>query len=55
MERVIQSDETKTELVFVCGPTPMYELLCGDRTHEELKECSILDDMGFNTKQVYKF
>ena len=55
LERVIQSDETKTELVFVCGPTPMYELLCGDRTHEELKECSILDDMGFNTKQVYKF
>lgn len=40
-------------LIFVCGPPPMYNALCGPRDEKELK--GLLADMGYNQDQVYKF
>jgi len=40
-------------LIFVCGPPPMYDTLCGPRTEKELT--GVLAGMGFKPEQVYKF
>lgn len=40
-------------LIFVCGPPPMYDALCGPRGDKELT--GLLADMGYNKEQVYKF
>lgn len=40
-------------IVFVCGPPPMYNALCGPRGEEEVK--GLLADMGYSKEQVYKF
>mmetsp|Transcript_42896 Transcript_42896/g.48729 ORF Transcript_42896/g.48729 Transcript_42896/m.48729 type:complete len:291 (+) Transcript_42896:191-1063(+) len=39
--------------IFVCGPPPMYNALCGPRTQKELT--GLLSRMGYNAKQVFKF
>lgn len=40
-------------IVFVCGPPPMYNALCGPRGEDEIK--GLLADMGYKKEQVYKF
>ncbi len=40
-------------LVFVCGPPPMYEALCGPRGEEGLS--GALADLGYRNEQVIKF
>jgi cytochrome-b5 reductase len=46
-------DSGDDAIVFVCGPPPMYNALCGPRGEEELK--GLLADMGYKKEQVYKF
>jgi len=41
-------------LLFVCGLPPMYEALCGPRTEKELKEGSVLQQLGYTTSMVAK-
>ena len=41
-------------LILVCGPPPMYQALCGPRQESE-KVSGILGQMGFTSKEVYKF
>jgi len=40
-------------MVFVCGPPPMYDALCGPRGEKELT--GALADMGFKAEDVSKF
>jgi cytochrome-b5 reductase len=40
-------------LIFVCGPPPMYDALCGPREEKDLK--GILADLGYKAEQVFKF
>lgn len=40
-------------IVFVCGPPPMYNALCGPRGEDEVT--GLLADMGYKKEQVYKF
>lgn len=40
-------------LIFVCGPPPMYNALCGAREDEELS--GVLKELGYTKEQVYKF
>jgi cytochrome-b5 reductase len=40
-------------IIFVCGPPPMYNALCGSRDTPELS--GVLKEMGYSSKQVYKF
>lgn len=40
-------------LIFVCGPPPMYDALCGPRDQKELK--GLLAGMGYKAEQVCKF
>jgi cytochrome-b5 reductase len=40
-------------MIFVCGPPPMYNALCGPRDDKELK--GLLAEMGYKKEQVYKF
>jgi len=40
-------------MVFICGPPPMYDALCGPRGEKELK--GTLSEMGFKSEEVSKF
>lgn len=40
-------------MIFVCGPPPMYNALCGPRDQKELT--GLLSDMEYTAEQVYKF
>ena len=40
-------------VIFICGPPPMYDALCGPRGEKELK--GLLAEMGYKAEQVYKF
>jgi len=40
-------------LLFVCGPPPMYDALCGPRGEKEIS--GLLAKMGYEAGQVYKF
>jgi cytochrome-b5 reductase len=41
-------------LIFVCGPPPLYNALCGPREeNDEIK--GIMGEMGYQPNQVYKF
>ena len=40
-------------MIFVCGPPPMYNALCGPRDRPELT--GLLAEMGYKAEQVYKF
>ncbi|GMI25425.1 hypothetical protein TeGR_g5131, partial [Tetraparma gracilis] len=39
--------------IFVCGPPPMYDALCGARGEEELS--GVLKEIGYSKEQVTKF
>lgn len=39
--------------IFVCGPPPMYDALCGERMEAELT--GVLADMGYSAAEVTKF
>lgn len=39
--------------IWVCGPPPMYDTLCGPRGEADL--CGVLAEMGYASSQVYKF
>eukprot|EP00658_Telonema_sp_P-2_P055115 TRINITY_DN43824_c0_g1_i3.p1 TRINITY_DN43824_c0_g1~~TRINITY_DN43824_c0_g1_i3.p1 ORF type:complete len:199 (+),score=49.04 TRINITY_DN43824_c0_g1_i3:143-739(+) len=39
--------------VWVCGPPPMYDALCGPRSEVALE--GVLADLGYQPEQVYKF
>ena len=41
-------------LVMVCGLPVMYDVFCGPRDEEELKEGSVLDQLGYTTDMVAK-
>eukprot|EP00615_Pteridomonas_danica_P004887 CAMPEP_0114351046 /NCGR_PEP_ID=MMETSP0101-20121206/16865_1 /TAXON_ID=38822 ORGANISM="Pteridomonas danica, Strain PT" /NCGR_SAMPLE_ID=MMETSP0101 /ASSEMBLY_ACC=CAM_ASM_000211 /LENGTH=237 /DNA_ID=CAMNT_0001490677 /DNA_START=282 /DNA_END=995 /DNA_ORIENTATION=+ len=40
-------------IIFVCGPPPMYESLCGPRTEKEVT--GVLSELGFSNDMVFKF
>eukprot|EP00980_Cylindrotheca_fusiformis_P002245 scaffold517_cov119-Cylindrotheca_fusiformis.AAC.28 len=40
-------------MIFVCGPPPLYNALCGPRDEKELT--GALGDMGYKAEQVFKF
>ena len=40
-------------LIMVCGPPPMYNAFCGPRDTKEVT--GILDEIGYDSSQVYKF
>jgi cytochrome-b5 reductase len=40
--------------IWVCGPPPLYNVLCGPR-EEPAVVTGILGDMGYSPEQVYKF
>jgi cytochrome-b5 reductase len=40
-------------IIFICGPPPMYDALCGPRDSKELS--GLLAEMGYKAEQVYKF
>ena len=40
-------------IIFVCGPPPMYNALCGPRDEKELT--GLLAELGYKKEQVYKF
>lgn len=40
-------------MIFVCGPPPMYDALCGPRTEKELS--GVLKELGYTDDQVFKF
>lgn len=44
----------KKTMVFVCGPPPMYDALCGPREEKD-KISGLLGEMGYSPDQVYKF
>jgi len=41
-------------LLFVCGLPPMYDMLCGPRTEMEIKEGSVLQQLGYTADMVAK-
>lgn len=43
----------KDGVIFVCGPPPMYDAVCGAREEKELK--GLLQKCGYDVSQVYKF
>lgn len=40
-------------MLWICGPPPLYNALCGPRDKKELT--GLLADMGYTAEQVYKF
>ena len=40
-------------IVFLCGPPPMYDTLCGPRGEPEVG--GVLANMGYDESHVYKF
>lgn len=40
-------------IIFVCGPPPMYDAICGSRGEDDVK--GLLAEMGYTKDQVYKF
>jgi len=47
-------DDKEPFMIFVCGPPPMYNALCGPRTQQN-ELTGLLSRMGYNAKQVFKF
>lgn len=41
-------------LLFVCGLPPMYDMLCGPRTEKDVKEGSVLQQLGYTADMVAK-
>jgi cytochrome-b5 reductase len=40
-------------MIFVCGPPPMYDALCGPRTEKTVT--GVLKDLGYSDEMVFKF
>lgn len=53
IEAYFDKPDQEDFLVFVCGPPPMYNALCGPREEKEVK--GLLGKMGYKPEQVYKF
>jgi len=47
-------DSPDAQLIFICGPPPMYKALSGPRDEQD-KVTGVLGAMGYSTEQVYKF
>jgi cytochrome-b5 reductase len=39
--------------IWICGPPPMYDALCGPRGEQDVS--GVLAEMGYSSEQVYKF
>jgi len=39
--------------IFVCGPPPLYDAICGPREEEDIK--GVLHELGYSKDQVFKF
>lgn len=48
------NQHAKKTMIWVCGPPPMYQALCGPREEPD-KITGVLGDMGYTASQVYKF
>lgn len=53
INKYLPPPSSKDSIIFVCGPPPMYNALCGPRDAKELT--GLLADMGYTADQVYKF
>lgn len=57
-KKLIQEFEAGPEMaksiVFVCGPPPMYDALCGPRDEKD-KVTGVLGELGYTADQLYKF
>ena len=42
-------------MVMVCGLPVMYDVFCGPRGEKELKEGTVLHQLGYTTEMVAKF
>merc|ERR1712228_501533 len=51
-ETIPGPDKGDEVMIFVCGPPPMYNALCGPRDESEIS--GLLADMGYSKDQVYK-
>jgi cytochrome-b5 reductase len=47
-------DKEEKVMVFVCGPPPLYEALCGPREESQVLK-GVLKELGYQPDQVYKF
>lgn len=55
MEKYAPAASVGTDVkIFVCGPPPMYNALCGPR-NEPAEIKGLLADLGYSADQVYKF
>jgi len=41
-------------IIFICGPPPMYDALCGPRDEKDVIK-GVLGEMGYTPEQVFKF
>jgi cytochrome-b5 reductase len=53
IEKHLPPPEDKESIIFICGPPPMYNALCGSRDEKELS--GLLKEIGYSAEQVYKF
>jgi cytochrome-b5 reductase len=53
LEKHLPPPEDKESIIFICGPPPMYNALCGPRDVKELS--GVLHEMGYSADQVFKF
>lgn len=55
LEEVLPKPTAGTDvMIFVCGPPPLYDALCGPREDKE-KITGLLGTMGYQANQIYKF
>ena len=53
VSKYLPPPEDKDSIIFMCGPPPMYDALCGPRDEKEVK--GLLGEMGYSPEQVFKF
>ncbi|CAB9522048.1 NADH-cytochrome b5 reductase [Seminavis robusta] len=53
IQKHLPSPDEEGIIIFVCGPPPMYNALCGPREEKEVG--GVLGEMGYKPEQVYKF
>jgi cytochrome-b5 reductase len=53
IQKLLPPPNSQDFIIFVCGPNPMYDAMCGPRSEKELS--GLLKDMGYSKEQVYKF
>eukprot|EP00586_Coscinodiscus_wailesii_P013170 CAMPEP_0172503948 /NCGR_PEP_ID=MMETSP1066-20121228/174028_1 /TAXON_ID=671091 /ORGANISM="Coscinodiscus wailesii, Strain CCMP2513" /LENGTH=286 /DNA_ID=CAMNT_0013279901 /DNA_START=190 /DNA_END=1050 /DNA_ORIENTATION=+ len=52
-QRLPSPEGGKDVIIFVCGPPPMYNAICGPREDKEIS--GVLQECGYEASQVYKF